>query len=40
MIQMVVILAGHAMYGMWLIFGYYIYLEGVFAAVVDFAWLR
>merc|ERR1712045_787166 len=23
----------------WLIFGYYIYLEGVFAALVDFAWM-
>ena len=39
MILMVVILTGQAMYGMWLIFGYYIYLEGVFAALVDFAWL-
>jgi len=27
------------MFGMWLVFGYYIYLEGVFAALVDFAWL-
>merc|ERR1711963_648687 len=27
------------MFGMLLIFGYYIYLEGVFAALVDFAWL-
>ena len=25
--------------GLWLIFGYYIYLEGVFAALVDFAWM-
>ena len=39
MVQMVVVLLGQAMYGMWLIFGYYIYLEGVFAALVDFAWL-
>ena len=27
------------MFGMWLITGYYIYLEGVFAALVDFAWM-
>ena len=30
---------GQACFGLWLIFGYYIYLEGVFAALVDFAWM-
>merc|ERR1711934_718174 len=30
---------GQAMFGLWLVFGYYIYLEGVFAALVDFAWM-
>ena len=27
------------MYGLWLIFGYYIYLEMVFAALCDFLWM-
>ena len=28
-----------AMFGLWLIFGYYIYLEVVFAALVDWVWM-
>ena len=28
-----------ACFGLWLIFGYYIYLEVVFAALVDWAWM-
>merc|ERR1711988_799546 len=35
----IILCLGQAMFGLWLIFGYYIYLEGVFAALVDFAWM-
>ena len=28
-----------AMYGLWMIFGYYIYLEMVFAALCNFTWM-
>ena len=27
------------MFGLWLLFGYYIYLEMVFAALCDFIWM-
>ena len=27
------------MFGLWLLFGYYIYLEMVFAALCDFTWM-
>jgi hypothetical protein len=28
-----------AMFGLWLIFGYYIYLEVIFVALCDFIWM-
>jgi hypothetical protein len=27
------------MFGLWLLFGYYIYLEVIFAALTDFTWM-
>jgi hypothetical protein len=28
-----------SMFGLWLLFGYYIYLEVIFAALTDFTWM-
>jgi len=39
MVLWYILCLGQAMFGLWIIFGYYIYLEGVFAALVDFAWM-
>merc|ERR1712059_90429 len=34
-----IVIVFQAMYGLWIIFGYYIYLEGLLAALIDFAWM-
>ena len=39
MVLWYILCLGQAMFGLWIIFGYYIYLEGVFAALVCFAWM-
>ena len=38
LVHVTVLLTGQLMFGLWLIFGYYIYLEGVFASLVNLAW--
>eukprot|EP00095_Tigriopus_kingsejongensis_P011258 snap_masked-scaffold708_size108518-processed-gene-0.2 protein:Tk11258 transcript:snap_masked-scaffold708_size108518-processed-gene-0.2-mRNA-1 annotation:"PREDICTED: uncharacterized protein LOC100123324" len=38
-IAMLTVLAFQAIYGLWLIFGYYIYLEVVFAAACNWLWM-
>ena len=36
---MYIIILFQAMYGLWMVFGYYIYLEMVFAALCCFTWM-
>ena len=39
MVLWTILCLGQACFGFWLIFGYYIYLEVVFAALCDWVWM-